>query len=56
MSEATTLAHMHEDIEILIQDVALIKQALLEEGVLSSDAILRLEKARKTPLNKYKEL
>ncbi len=56
MSQATTLEHMHEDIEILVRDIALIKQALLEEGVLTDEAVARLEKARKIPLSEYKEL
>lgn len=56
MSEAATLTHMHEDIELLVKDVALIKQALLDEGVLTPDAIIRLEKARRIPLSKFKEL
>ena len=52
----TVLQHMHNDLELLKKDVSVIKHILYEEGALSDEAIMRLEKARKTPLSKYKKL
>ena len=53
---ATDVKHMHEDLEILKRDVALIKHILTEEGELSEEAVSRLEKSRKTPLSQFKRL
>ena len=50
------MKHMHEDIEILKRDIAVIKHILSEEGKLTPEAKKRLEKARKTPLSEYVEL
>ncbi len=52
----TALQHMHEDIEAIKQDLAIIKHILVEEGELTQEAKQRLEIARKTPLSKYEEL
>lgn len=50
------LEHMHEDIEVLKRDIAIIKHILSEEGELTSDTKQRLERVRKTPHEKYVEL
>ncbi len=50
------LQHMHEDIEIMKRDLALIKHILVDEGELTAEAKQRLEMARKTPLSSYEEL
>ena len=55
MSEAE-IRHLHEDMEMIKQDLAIIKHILSEEGELTAEAQKRLEKARKTPLSHYKEL
>lgn len=55
-STESDVRHMHEDLETLKRDVAVIKHILSEEGELTEEAKSRLEKARKTPLSKYKEL
>lgn len=55
MTEAI-MKHMHEDMETLKRDVAVIKYILSEEGQLTESAKKRLEKSRKTPLSKYAEL
>lgn len=52
MSE-TEIKHIHEDLEIMKRDIALIKHILTEEGELTSEAKKRLETARKTPLSQY---
>ena len=52
----TDLKHMHEDLETLKNDVAVIKHILSEEGELTKEAKLRLEAARKTPESKYARL
>jgi len=52
----TVIRHMHEDMEALKRDVAVIKYILSEEGQLTEEAKKRLEKARKTPLSKYSEM
>ena len=49
----TDLKHMNEDIEMLKNDVAVIKHILSEEGELTNEAKRRLEAARKTPSSKY---
>lgn len=52
MSE-TEIKHMHEDLETMKRDIALIKHILIEEGELTLDTKKRLETARKTPLSQY---
>lgn len=52
----TDIHHMHEDIEIIKNDLALIKHILSEEGQLTSETKNRLAKARKILLTEYKEL
>ena len=44
---------MHDDIEVLKRDIAVIKHVLIEEGQLTKETELELEAARKTPKNKY---
>lgn len=55
MSEVD-LRCMHEDLEIMKQDISIIKNILLEDGELTEEAKMRLGKARKTPLSSYAEL
>ena len=50
------LQHMHQDIEELKNDIALIKHILSEEGELTDEAKKRLEAARKIPASKYVKL
>jgi len=50
------LKMIHKDVEQLKSDMQVIKHFLLEEGELSNEAKVRLEKARKTPLSKYERL
>lgn len=45
------LQHLHKDLEIVKMDVAIIKHILSEEGELTEEAKIRLEKARMTPLS-----
>ena len=52
MSEAT-LKHMHEDLEQLKQDMALVKNILLEERELTPYAKELLKEARATPDSEY---
>ena len=52
----TDFKHMHEDIETLKNDVAVIKHILSEEGELTDEAKQRLEAARKTPASEYVKL
>ncbi len=52
MSEAE-IKHIHQDLEALKRDIALIKHILIEEGELTHEAKKRLEIARKTPLSQY---
>ena len=47
------IKHMHEDLETLKRDVAVIKHILSEEGELTESAKKRQAKARKTPISKY---
>ena len=47
------LQHMHQDIEELKNDVAVIKHILSKEGELTDEAKKRLDAARKTPASKY---
>ena len=51
-----SLEHMHEDLETLKQDMALIKHILTEEGHLTEEAKKRLKDARATPNSKYVKL
>ena len=50
------LQHMHQDIEELKNDVAVITHILSEEGELTDEAKKRLEASRKTPASKYVKL
>ena len=50
------LKHIHQDIESLKRDIAVIKHILSEEGDLTDEAKKRLERARKTPISQYKKL
>lgn len=47
------IKHMHEDIEVLKRDMAIIKHILSEEGELTEQAKKDLEEARKTPRSKF---
>ena len=47
---------IHQDLELLKNELAVIKHVLYEEGELSEEAKTRLEKARKTPISKYVRL
>ena len=51
-----SLEHMHEDLETLKQDIALIKHIMIEEGLLTEDAKKRLKEARQTSDSKYTRL
>ncbi len=55
MTEAN-LQHMHEDIEFMKRDIAVIKHILSEEGELTEEAKKRLAEARATPDSEYIEL
>lgn len=50
------IACMHQDLEILKQDIAIIKHILSEEGELTKEAKIRLAKARQTPDSEYLRL
>ena len=50
------IKHIHQDLETLKRDVALIKHILTEEGELTVEAKKRLEIARKTPRSQYVSL
>lgn len=52
MTEAV-LQHMHQDLEELKRDVALIKNILVEEGKLTDYARELLEEARNTPKSQF---
>lgn len=54
--EKILFEHMHEDIEALKNDVAVIKHILSEEGELNEEAKLRLQKSRNTAESKYTNL
>lgn len=47
---------MHEDLETLKRDVALIKHILQEEGELTDEAKKQLKEARKAPISDYKKM
>ncbi len=55
MGEAE-VRHMHQDIEFIKEDIAIIKHILSEEGELTEEAKRRLAKARTTPEKEYLEL
>ena len=55
MAEAV-MEHIHEDLELLKQDIAVIKHILIEEGQLTDEAERRLQIARTTPLSQYTKL
>lgn len=48
-----TIQHMHEDLEVLKKDIAVIKHILSEEEKLTDKTRKLLEEARKTPKSKY---
>jgi len=50
---AQTIEHMHQDLEELKRDIAVIKHILTEEGKLTDYAKKELAKARKTPESEY---
>lgn len=50
------IEHMHEDIEELKRDVAVIKYILSQEGELTPEARRKLEEARETDDSEYVEL
>lgn len=52
MAEAI-IEHMHQDLEELKTDMAVIKHILSEEGRLNSSAKKALVEARATPDNEY---
>lgn len=52
MSEAA-VQHVHDDLEVIKQDIAVIKHILSEEGKLTAYAKKVLAKARATPDEKY---
>lgn len=52
MSDAT-IVHMHNDIEELKRDIAVIKHILSEEGKLSEYAESELKEARALPDSEY---
>ena len=56
MATEVEMKHIHDDIEQLKTDISVIKHILSEEGKLSDEAKNRLEKSRKTPINKYIKL
>jgi len=47
------MKHMHEDLEMLKRDMAVIKHVLLQEHKLTPRALKDLEKARKTSQKEY---
>ncbi len=49
----TTVQHMHEDLEELKRDLAVIKHVLSEEGKLTPHAQKLLREARETPDSEY---
>ncbi len=49
----TEIKQMHDEVEILKRDMALIKHILIEEGELTEEAIKDLEEARKTSKKEY---
>ena len=55
-SMSGTLKMIQKDLEQLKNDVEVIKHVLIDEGELTDEAKNRLEKARKTPINKYVKL
>ncbi|MDO8661088.1 MAG: hypothetical protein Q7K43_04310 [Candidatus Woesearchaeota archaeon] len=55
MAEAV-IEHMHQDIELMRKDLAVIRHILSEEGKLSDWAKEELAKARKEPESSYTDL
>lgn len=55
MAEAA-IEHMHEDIELMKKDLAVIKHILSQEGELSDWTKEQLAKARKEPASSYTDL
>ncbi len=56
MVTETELKHMHADLEVLKQDIAVIKHILSEEGSLTEGTKKRLVKARATSFSEYTPL
>jgi len=56
MATEAEIKHMHEDLEVLKIDIAVIKHILSEEEVLTEEAKQHLAKARATPNSEYVEL
>ena len=53
MIAETEIKHMHNDIEIVKRDLAVIKHILFEEGMLTESAKKQLEQARKSSKSQY---
>ena len=49
----TNLKHLQEDLDILKQDISVIKHILSEEGELTKNAVRRLHRARNTSDSKF---
>ncbi|MDO8643321.1 MAG: hypothetical protein Q7R76_07170 [Candidatus Woesearchaeota archaeon] len=49
----TALEHMHEDVEEIKRDMAVIKHILLQEGTLNNTTKKMLAEARATPDTEY---
>ena len=50
------IKHMHKDLEMVKQDLAVIKHILSQEGELTSRTKKRLDKVRKISISEYQEL
>ncbi len=55
MSEVE-LIHMHEDLEIMNRDIAIIKHILTQEGELTEETKIRLDRSRSIPRSEFIEL
>lgn len=53
MEATMELKHIHEDIEVLKRDMAIIKHILSEEGELTEEAEKQLAEAQQTPKSAY---
>jgi len=49
----TEIKLIHQDMEIMKKDIALIKNILIEERELTEEAVRDLEEARQTPKKEY---
>ncbi len=56
MASENELIHIHQNIEGLKNNIAVIKYILSEEGELTDEAKQRLKKSREISLSKYKQL